>query len=130
MVELVVLHGVNNVVVRNEMAKADVVIEQLIFGWYDLTSIEAMSLEKPVLTHIREDLLSFYINAGLLNEEEFPIIKCDMNNLKIKIKELALNRHLLKKIGKKSREFAVKNHSLESMGRKFKQINESMNLVK
>jgi hypothetical protein len=38
------------------MQEADVVIDQLLLGWYGMVSVEAWALGKPVICYIRPDL--------------------------------------------------------------------------
>ena len=38
--------------------RADLVIDQLVIGWYAMFAIEAMSLGKPVICNLRSDFFS------------------------------------------------------------------------
>ena len=37
------------------LAAADLVVDQLVLGWYGAVAVEAMALGRPVLAYIRED---------------------------------------------------------------------------
>ena len=63
--ELVVIEGLPNPEVLRAIRSADVVVDQLVIGWYAMFALEAMVLGKPVVCHIRDDLLN-YIATGLL----------------------------------------------------------------
>ena len=57
------------------MQKADIFIDQLILGSYGMSSIEAMSFGKPVMTYIMPKVFE----AGLPNE--CPIVNTNPTNL-------------------------------------------------
>lgn len=127
-ITLIILENVPNDKVKEIMQSVDIVADQLIIGWYAMFALEAMCLEKPVLCYLREDLLTLYRIAGLIDEKEIPIINCNPLNVKEKIKELYNNRNNLREIGKKSREYVKKHHSLNAMGKVFDKINRSIGL--
>ena len=53
---LIVLEGLPHDCILEAMRLADVVIDQLLIGWYGMVAIEAWALRKPVICHIRPDL--------------------------------------------------------------------------
>ena len=128
-VDLVLLEGVSNDVIKKAMEQADIVADQLIIGWYAMFALEAMSLEKPVLCFLREDLINLYILAGLIKENEIPIVQCTPFTVKEKLRELAQHREMLQSIGRKSREFVLKHHSLDAVGEIFHEINVQIGLL-
>ncbi len=73
-VELKLLTGMSHAEVIKAMYRADIVIDQLLIGAYGVVSIEAMALGKPVVCHIREDLLPVY---GV----DMPLAKASPENL-------------------------------------------------
>lgn len=128
-IELVMREKVSNQEVLEVMSTCDVVADQLIVGWYAMFAIEAMSMKKPVLCYLREDLINLYRTAGLIQKDEIPIQNCDQFNLKDKIRFLMQNRESLHEIGEKSRAFVEKFHSLESVGKSFLKINTSLGIM-
>jgi glycosyltransferase involved in cell wall biosynthesis len=127
-IELIVLERVPNSEIRRAIAAADLVADQLVMGWYALFAIEAMAMEKPVLCHIREDLRNFYVAAGLIEEDELPLIDCSPGTLKETIREIALKPDELPALGRKGREFVIRHHSLESVGAILDRINRSLGI--
>ncbi|MBE0635291.1 glycosyltransferase, partial [Candidatus Bipolaricaulota bacterium] len=123
-----VLEGVHNDEIRHVMQDVDVVADQLIIGWYAMFAIEAMSLEIPVLCHIRDDLENLYIDAGLLTPGELPLVRCTTRDVKDVIRRLATDRELLPDIGRRSRQFVLAHHSLEAVGETLDRINRSMGI--
>lgn len=43
--------------------RADIVVDQLLIGWYGVVAIEAMAMGKTVIAYIREDLEGFFRNG-------------------------------------------------------------------
>ncbi len=80
---------VPNEEVRRLILDADVVVDQLIIGWYAMFAIEAMASGKPVICHLRHDLEALYVAADLLESlEEIPIIRADVFTFKDVIRSL------------------------------------------
>jgi glycosyltransferase involved in cell wall biosynthesis len=117
--ELVLLERVSNRKIREEMILADIVADQLIIGWYAMFAIEAMSMGKPVLCYLREDLEELYIREGLLEKGEIPIINCSPDSVKEAIRKLIKDKAKMEDIGGKSVRYVEKHHSLEAIGRFF-----------
>ncbi len=55
-VRLVLLEGMTRQQVVRELAEADVVVDQLLLGWYGGLAVEAMSLGKPVVAGIDDEI--------------------------------------------------------------------------
>ena len=55
------LHLIEKVSNAESISKVDLVIDQLIIGWYAMFAIESMALSKPTICYLRDDLLN-YIN--------------------------------------------------------------------
>jgi glycosyltransferase involved in cell wall biosynthesis len=120
--ELNLLRGVPNDEIRKAMEDADLVADQFVIGWYAMFAIEAMAMGKPVLCYLREDLVELYVKAGLVTEDEIPLINTDLREIAAKIRWAYYNREELRAIGKKGREFVQKHHSIEHVGRVFAEI--------
>jgi glycosyltransferase involved in cell wall biosynthesis len=127
-IELLTLQRVPNSQIRDLIASVDIVVDQLVVGWYAMFAIEAMAAGKSVLCYLREDLKQLYLFAGLLEPDEIPIINCSFATVKEQIRELALHPERLVEIGQKSRNYVIKHHSVTAVGKVFDQINRSINL--
>ena len=57
---------------RQLVAGADVVAEQFVSGWYGPLAVEAMSMEKPVLSYLRDDLRELYVLFSFA--EDCPVV--------------------------------------------------------
>jgi len=128
-IELVVVQKVPNAEIRRIMQTVDVVADQLIIGWYAMFSLEAMSLGKPVLCYLRKDFEELYIEDGLVQAGEIPLVNCSPFTVKETIRDLYLRRTELPELGRRSREFVLKHHSLEAVGRVFDAINRKIGVA-
>jgi hypothetical protein len=84
----------------SRLAAADLVVDQLVLGWYGAVAVEAMALGRPVLAYIRE------------NESEdnpfgskLPIVRTTAGTLAADLRALAVDR--------------VARHALAAAGRRF-----------
>ena len=101
---------------------ADIVIDQLVIGWYGIFSLEVMSCKKPVLVYIKPELERLYILSGLLDINELPFIKSDYDTLKDNIINILNNPSLVSDYGEKSFNYVNKHHSCEYVGKVFSDI--------
>jgi len=121
--ELILLEGVPNDKVREEMAKADLIADQFIIGWYAMFAIEGMAMGKPVLCYLREDLLQLYNTFG--QAVDLPLINTPPWKIKDNIKWVYEHREDAKQLGLAGREYIRKRHSLEYIGSVFDSIYRS-----
>ena len=127
-IELILLERVPNEEVKQAMASADIVADQLIIGWYAMFALEGMAMGKPVLCYLREDLQQLYIASDLVCANEIPIINCSPATVKEAIRALVSDRDRLAEIGKRSREYVIEHHSTQAVGKVFDRINRSIGL--
>jgi glycosyltransferase involved in cell wall biosynthesis len=127
-VDLIMLERVSNQEVLEEIQKADLVVNQLIIGWYAMFAIEAMASSKPVICYLREDLLNLYRCAGLIANDEPPLINSNPLSLKDDLRRLINDRESVRRIGIKGRQYVERVHSLEYVGSVFDSINKSIGL--
>lgn len=128
-IELVLVEKLPNDQIRELIRSVDVVADQLIVGWYAMFALEAMSLGKPVLCYVRDDLKRFYVDAGLIGADEMPIINCSPSTVKDVLRKLVVNYQELHGIGQRGRTFVEKHHSLGAIGKTFDDINRSLGVM-
>ena len=121
-INLSIVQGVDNSKMSNFIRKADLIVDQLIIGWYAYLSIEGMREGIPVMCYLEEDLIKFYKYKGIL-KDDIPIININLENLYKRIESVYRNPRKLKVIGKKSVDYVKKYHSYEYIGKKFDEIN-------
>ena len=91
--------------VKKIFQKADIVIDQLLVGWYGVSGIEAMALNKPVVCYMREDLVKKFT-------PDVPIYNASADNLKEALKLLVSDDRLRKRLGDAGRRFVEKYHDV------------------
>lgn len=93
---------------RYYQAQADIVVEQLIYGWWGSTGVETMSLGLPVICYLRDSWKEEFFKY-FPEYDSLPIIESTTLSIYHDIKELLLNEDLREKKGMESRKFA-ENH--------------------
>ena len=82
--------------------QADIVVDQLLVGWYGVLAIECMALGKPVCVYIRDDLQSYL--------PSMPLVNVSPESLKENLRLLVEDASLRKEIGAKARRFVEETH--------------------
>lgn len=94
--------------------KADIVIDQLLIGWYGMFAMECMAFGKPVCSYISEDMESYMPFNPIINTSPENIVE----NLRI----LAENGSFRKEAGYKSRKYIKEMHDANKIARKINNI--------
>lgn len=127
-VQLVLAEKKPNYQIVQLIHQADLVIDQLVIGWYAMFAIEAMTLRKPVICYIREDLVDLYRSAGLIQNNEPPLINASVLTIKDVIRKCVDREIDLDSYGQRGNEYVAKMHSLEAVGKVFDKINRSIGI--
>ncbi|MCC6865831.1 MAG: glycosyltransferase [Ignavibacteria bacterium] len=88
--------------VIEEIQNADILIDQMVAGWYGLISVESMALGKTTVCYLRKDLYNYI--------PDIPIINLNPDNLAQGLKELIHNKQKLIEYGNAGRKFVEKYH--------------------
>ena len=118
--EFIPLVGVSHDEAKATYAKADLVVDQLLLGWYGMLSLEAMAMGKPVICYLCEE---FFEQTYV---KDVPIINADVNNIKDKIEWALNNRDKLEELGKKGIEYVRKNHDSEKIIKRYLECYEKI----
>lgn len=86
-----------------EIENSDLIIDQMLVGFYGMLSIESMAMGKPVICYIREDI------SGKM-PADMPVINANPDNLHDVLKNILINPHSLKYTGECSRAYIEKYH--------------------
>ena len=90
--------------------KADLLVDQVLAGWYGGLAVEFMALGRPVMAYIREEDLR-HIPVKMKKKEELPIIKTKPDTIYSTLKRLLVSDKLtLKDIGARSRKYVENWH--------------------
>lgn len=127
-IELVLIEKQPNAKVIEEIRKCDLVIDQIVIGWYAMFSIEAMAQCKPVICYLRDDLKDLFIMSGYLGVDEIPIVSATPLNISEVIRGLYQSPGEMQALGSRGREYVERHHSLEYIGGVFKEINTEIGI--
>ena len=83
-------------------ATADIVVDQLMIGWYGVLAVEAMALGKPVISHIRPDLERF--------ATRIPIVNANIDDVTDRLRALVVDEGLRQRLGREGRRFVEERH--------------------
>jgi hypothetical protein len=104
--ELIRLTDVNSANMRYFQIQADLIIDQLIYGQWGSTSLEAIALGKPVICYFNNEWKQNYIKS--FNIEIWPFIEANTQNIYNVLKNLLTNPNELSQYSKMSIDFAHK----------------------
>ena len=88
---------------------ADLIIDQILIGWYGAFSVEVMKMGKPVMVFIREEDLKF-VNEGMARDCLDAFINVYPNNIFDRLCEIIENRERLKYHSEAGLEYVHKWH--------------------
>lgn len=106
-VELLLVENVPHAEVKDFYRRADLVIDQLLVGWYGALAVEAMALGKPVVCFVRESDLGFIPSAM---RDEMPICNATPATLRAVLEALISDRQELHEIGRRGRRYVERWH--------------------
>ncbi|MFI5370081.1 MAG: glycosyltransferase family 4 protein [Candidatus Eisenbacteria bacterium] len=101
--EFVTLERVPWTELRDAMAEADVVVDQLFMGWYGMVAVEAMAMGKPVLCAIRPDFET--------RLHDCPIVRCTIDDLADRLATLLSDATDRRVLGEASRAYVEREHA-------------------
>jgi hypothetical protein len=102
------VEGLSNAEARQIYEQADLLVDQLLAGWYGGLSVELLALGKPVICYIRESDLQFIPRKM---SEDLPIINAHPDTIYQVLKEYLTTRKIeLTQIGEKGRAYVETWH--------------------
>lgn len=121
--EYIKVEGMPNVEARRVYETADLLIDQLLAGWYGGLSGELMALGKAVICYIREEDLRFL--PGTM-ADDLPVINADPLTITSVLRRvLSMPRSELAQLGRRSRAYMERWHHPGDIGRRIKADYES-----
>ncbi|MFD2264567.1 glycosyltransferase [Lacibacterium aquatile] len=102
-----IIEGVANSEALQRIADADIVIDQLLTGWYGVLAVEAMALGKPVISYIRSDI----------DDPSIPIVNANPNTLEQQLEKLLVDADLRAEIGARARAYVESYHDANVVAR-------------
>lgn len=108
-IELQLVEGMTNADALRAYSEADLVIDQLLAGWYGVLAVECMSMGKPVMAFVREVDLKYIPKEMATN---LPIICTSPKTLEVDLeKVIGLGRPALEELGLASLGFVDEWHN-------------------
>ena len=115
---LQLVEGVSHAEARRLYRRADLLIDQLLVGWYGGLAVELMALGRPVMCYLREEDLRF-IPAQM--RRDLPIIQATPATLYDVLKEwLTTRRHGLQERGQRGRAYVEQWHDPRQIAARLK----------
>lgn len=103
--DFILVEKMTNAEAKAIYEKADLIVDQLMAGWYGVFAVELMMMGKPVIAYIRPEDLAQEPESF---QTELPIIRASPESIE-DVLEKALQNHIaLPTIGSRSRAFAKK----------------------
>ncbi|WP_173506636.1 glycosyltransferase [Marinobacterium sp. xm-d-530] len=110
---------------RYYQAQADIVVDQLRYGWWGSTLIECAALGKPVICYLRESWKSRFLSI-FKEYSSLPVIEADVDTIYDELKKLVDNESYRLKNGHEMRKFAEQHFNPESNVKAFIKLLESI----
>jgi glycosyltransferase involved in cell wall biosynthesis len=122
-VELDVVEGVPHEEARARYARADIVVDQLNAGWHGVFALEAMALGKPVVTHLKPDVVE---RSAEGYGTRLPIVPASKENLVDALRPLVEQPALRKEIGAASRAYVEQVHDIDRIAARLLDLYRSL----
>ncbi|HMT10179.1 MAG TPA: hypothetical protein PKA39_00985 [Ignavibacteria bacterium] len=109
---------VNNVSLQKlyeEITKADLVVDQLIQGWFGMLPLEAMMFEKPVVCYMRDDVAA-------AQPPDNPMINANPATIYEVLRELLRDTSKWRQTGEAGRKYVVKYHDSKIVAKQYTDI--------
>jgi glycosyltransferase involved in cell wall biosynthesis len=109
-VELDIVEGLPHDVARERYARADIVVDQLNAGWHGVFALESMALGKPVVTHLKPDVVE---RSAAGYGVRLPIVPATKETLVDALRPLVEQPALRREIGAASRAYVEQVHDVD-----------------
>jgi hypothetical protein len=106
--EHIYISGIPSNVMRYYQAQADIVVDQLIYGWWGSTTVEALALGKPVICYLRKEWKQNFLNT-FPEYDQLPIAEASPSTIYTVLKDLVDNQQKREELGRAARKFAEKH---------------------
>ena len=117
-IQLELLHNIPITDMRFIQVQADIIVDELIYGWHGSTSIESLALGKPTICYLRKEWHRNF-QETFPDLPDIPIVNANTFTVYDKIKYLCDDFEMRDLIGKKSRGFAEKYFDVKINAKKF-----------
>jgi glycosyltransferase involved in cell wall biosynthesis len=122
-VELDIVEGVPHDAARERYARADIVVDQLNAGWHGVFALEAMALGKPVVAHLKPDVVERSTEAFGVR---VPIVAATADTLVDALRPLVEDGTLRRSVGAQSRAYVEQVHGIDRIADRLLDIYRSL----
>ncbi|HEX7084038.1 MAG TPA: glycosyltransferase family 4 protein [Gaiellaceae bacterium] len=122
-VELDVVEGVPHEVARERYARADIVVDQLNAGWHGVFALEAMALGKPVVTHLKPDVVE---RSAAGYGVRLPIVPATKDTLVDALRPLVESPARRRELGAAGRAYVEQVHDVDRVAGRLIDIYRSL----
>jgi glycosyltransferase involved in cell wall biosynthesis len=122
-VDLDLIEGVKHDEARKRYAQADVIVDQLVVGWYGLFAIESMATGRPVVTYLHDDAVAQTETAFGV---KVPIVNATKDTLVERLRPLVESAELRRELGERGRAYVERVHDVDHVGGRLVEIYESL----
>jgi glycosyltransferase involved in cell wall biosynthesis len=122
-VELDIVEGVPHEEARARYARADIVVDQLNAGWHGVFALESMALGKPVVAHLKEDVVE---RSAAGYGIRVPIVPATKETLVEALRPLVEQPALRREIGAQSRAYVEQVHDIDRVADRLVDVYRSL----
>jgi len=117
--EFVLVQNKSHEEARKIYQQADLVLDELLCGSYGILALEAMAMEKPLVTYINEHVREYY-------PASLPIVSANPDTLKDVLVPLLKDWELRQELGRKGREYVLEHHDANRIANQFIDLYEAI----
>jgi glycosyltransferase involved in cell wall biosynthesis len=122
-VELEIVEGLPHDEARERYARADIVVDQLNAGWHGVFALESMALGKPVVAHLKEDVVERSAEAF---GRRVPIVPATKDTLVEALRPLVEDPAHRRAVGAESRAYVEAVHDIDVVAARLVDIYRSV----
>ncbi len=122
-VDLELVEGVKHDEARRRYEQADIVLDQLVVGWYGLLAIESMAAGRPVVTYLHEDAVA---RTEQVYGVQVPIVNASKETLVETLRPLVASSEQRRQLGEESRAYVERVHDMDRIGERLVEIYEGL----
>ena len=109
-VDLEIVEGLPHDEARERYARADIVVDQLNAGWHGVFALEAMALGKPVVSHLKPDVVERSAEGYGVR---VPIVPATKETLADALRPLVEETALRRELGAAGRAYVEQVHDID-----------------
>ncbi len=121
--ELDIVEGVPHEEARARYARADIVVDQLNAGWHGVFALEAMALGKPVVAHLKPDVVERSAEGYGVR---IPIVPATKETLVEALRPLVEQPSLRREVGSASRAYVEQVHDVDRIAARLVDLYRSL----